>query len=82
MSRMKTFLSLALIGFASGVVGHAIFEYAKTVNFHYNTAFFDSIIDVGRSIVTSPWFLSGLAGSILLVSIALAIAYIFPRIRS
>jgi uncharacterized membrane protein len=79
---MKTLLSLALIGFALGVVGHAIFNYAKTVNFHYNTAFLDSVIDAGISIVTSPWFLSGLAGLILLVSIALAIAYISPRIRS
>ena len=82
MSRLKTLSSLALIGFALGVAGRAIFEYAKTVNFHYDTAFLDSIIDAGRSIVTSPWFISGLAGSVLLVSIAIAIAYISPRNKS
>jgi hypothetical protein len=82
MSRMKTFLSLALIGFALGVVGYALFKYAKTVNVHYDTAFLDSVIDAGRNIVTSPWFISGLAGSVLLVSIAIAIAYILPRNRS
>ena len=82
MNRIKTLFSFALIGFVLGVVGHSIINYAKTVDFHYNTAFLDSVIDVGRSILTSPWFLSGLAGSILLVSIALVIAYISPRIRS
>ena len=82
MSRSKTLLSLALVGFVLGAVGYAVFDYAKTVNFYYDTTFLDSVIDAGRSIVTSPWFISGLAGSVLLVSIALAIAYISPRNKS
>lgn len=82
MSRMKTLLSLALIGFVLGVVGYALFDYAKTVNLHFNTSFLDSVMDAGRSIVTSPWFISGLVGSVLLVSIAIAIAYISPRNKS
>ena len=82
MSRIKILSSLALVGFVLGIVGHTLIEYAKTVNFHYDTKFLDSVIDAGRSIATSPWFISGLAGSILFVSIALAIVYILPRYRS
>ena len=82
MSRIKILSSLALVGFVLGIVGHALVEYAKTVNLQYYTAFLDSIIDAGRSIATSPWFISGLVGSILFVSIALAIVYIFPRYKS
>ncbi len=82
MSRIKILSSLALVGFVLGVVGHALVEYTKTVNVHYYTSFLDSVIDAGRSIVTSPWFISGLVGSILFVSIALVIVYIFPRYRS
>ena len=82
MSRIKILSSLALAGFVLGIVGYAIVEYAKTVNLNYYTAFLDSVIDASRSIATSPWFISGLVGSILFVSIALAIVYIFPRYRS
>jgi len=82
MNRIKILSSLALVGFVIGIVGYALFEYAKTVNFNYYTAFMDSVIDAGRKIVTSPWFISGLVGSILFVSIALAIVYIFPRYES
>ncbi len=82
MNRNKTLLSLALIGFVLGVVGNTLFEYAKTVNFHYDTAFLDSVTNAGVNIVTSPWFISGLAGSVLVVTIAIAIAYISPRNRS
>jgi hypothetical protein len=82
MSRIKTLSSLALIGFVLGIVGNALLEYAKTVNFHYDTSFLASIIDAGKNTVTSPWFLSGLAGSVLLVTIAIAIAYISPRDRT
>jgi hypothetical protein len=82
MSRIKILSSLALVGFVLGVVGHALVEYTKTVNVHYYTSFLDSVIDAGRSMVTSPWFISGLVGSILFVSIALVIVYIFPRYRS
>ena len=82
MGRNKTLFSLALIGFALGVVGYTLSEYAKTVTFYYDTAFLDSFIEASREIVTSKWFLSGLVGSILFVSIAIAVAYISPRNRS
>jgi len=82
MSRIKTLSSLALIGFVLGVAGYTIFEYTKTVNFYIDTSFLDSVIDAGRNIVSSPWFISGLAGSILLVTIAVVIAYISPRNRT
>ena len=82
MGRVKTFFSIALIGFALGIGGYALSEYIKTVNLHFYNTLLDSFIEASWKVVTSPWFISGLIGSILLVSIAIAIAYISPRYRS
>ena len=60
--RVKLLLSFALFGFIGGALTYLAFD-----NFILNTLTTISVLEIVRS----PWFISGITGAVLLITIAL-----------
>jgi len=72
VSRFKMLASLAVLGFAIGVVTYLTFNWLAT----FVTFPVAAIPIYIPRILIAPWFLSGLAGSIFTLVIVIVIAYV------
>jgi hypothetical protein len=79
MGRLKTLSALALLGFVIGTASYIVFDFATSIDLYDHSASVTWFFEVSRDLISSPWFISGLLGSVLVMAIAIAIAYITPR---
>ena len=79
MGRLKTLSALALLGFMIGTASYIVFDFVTSIDLYNHSASVMWFFEVGRDVISSPWFISGLLGSVLVMAIAFAIAYITPR---
>ena len=79
MGRLKTLSALALLGFMIGTASYIVFDFVTSIDLYDHSASVMWFFEASRDVISSPWFISGLLGSVLVMAIAIAIAYITPR---
>ncbi len=79
MGRLKTLSALALLGFVIGTASYIVFNFVTSIDLYDHSTSLVWFFEASREVLSSPWFISGLLGSVLVMVIAIAIAYITPR---
>jgi len=79
MGRLITLTSLALLGFLVGAAGYFAYHLLTSVDFYGYIATLVTFVEPYTDVFTSPWFISGLVGSILTMVIAVTLSYVSHR---